>query len=224
MQNGCFPDASRPFLLQILGDGAGDDAAQNAGDEELGHALHANQQDDEHQGVGCALDGDEVLDVIAAVEGQHDVAHEEQGVQRRGAHGTGNVAPSAGFIQLFQAGEDQTGTQTHQHAHSHAEDEGVDRADLKQGTGHGRCAGDGVVEADRTEHAAQNSTCCRAHGDRADGDGKGQKAHVKRAHRHTAQTDGLHDQLNGNQQCQTREGTKIVVFHNSVFLLLPFRP
>ena len=43
MQNGCFPDASRPFLLQILGDGAGNDAAQNAGDEELGHALHADQ-------------------------------------------------------------------------------------------------------------------------------------------------------------------------------------
>ena len=48
-------------------DSAGDDAAQDAGDKELGHALHADQQDDEHQGVGCALDGHEVLDVIAAV-------------------------------------------------------------------------------------------------------------------------------------------------------------
>ena len=45
----------------------------------------------------------------------------------------------------------------------------------------------------------------------------------KRAHGHTAQADGLHDQLDGDQQCQPGESTKIVVFH-SVFLLLPFRP
>ena len=195
----------------------GDDAAQNAGDEELGHALHADQQDDEHEGVGRALDGHEVLDIVAIVEGQHDVAHEEQSVQGRGTHGAEDVAPRTGLIELFQAAEDQADTQAHQHAHSHAEDEGVDGADLKQRTGHGRSAGDGVIEAHRAEHAAQNGTRCRAHGDRAHGDGKGQKAHVKRAHGHTAQTDGLHDQLDGDQQCQPGESTKIVVFHNSVF-------
>ena len=34
----------------------------------------------------------------------------------------------------------------------------------------------------------------------------------------------LHDQLNGDQQCQPGEGAKIVVFHNSVFLLAAVPP
>ena len=61
--------------------GAGDDAAQNAGHQKFGYALHANQQHYEHEGVGSALDGHQILHIVAAVESQHDVAHEEQGVQ-----------------------------------------------------------------------------------------------------------------------------------------------
>ena len=61
------------------------------------------------------------------------------------------------------------------------------------------------------EHAAQQRTHRRAHGDGAHRDGKGQEAHVQRAHRHTAQTHHLHDQLNGDQQCQPGEGFDIYV-------------
>ena len=59
-------------LLQELCHRAGHDAAQNAGDEELHHALHADQQHHEHEGVRSTLDGHEVLHVVTAVEGQHD--------------------------------------------------------------------------------------------------------------------------------------------------------
>ena len=205
-------------------DSAGDDAAQDAGDKELGHALHADQQDDEHQGVGCALDGHEVLDVIAAVEGQHDVAHEEQGVEGRGAHGADDVAPGAGLIEILDSVEDKAGTQAHQHTHTHTEDEGVDGADLEQRTSHGGSAGDGVIEAHGAEHAAEDSACGGTHGDGTHGDRQGQKAHVKRAYRDTAQADGLHDQLNGDQQCQPGEGANVILFHNSVFLLAAVPP
>ena len=72
-------------LLQELCHRAGHDAAQNAGDEELHHTLHADQQHHEHERVGRALGSHDVLDVITAVECQHDVAHENR-VLRPGAH------------------------------------------------------------------------------------------------------------------------------------------
>ena len=57
----------------------------------------------------------------------------------------------------------------------------------------------------------------RAHRDGTHGDGERQKAHVKRAHGHAAQADGFHDQLNGDQQCQPGESTKIVIlFHKNI--------
>ena len=49
-------------------------AAVSAG---IGYALHTNQQHHEHERVGRTLGSHDVLDVIAAVECQHDVAHEE---------------------------------------------------------------------------------------------------------------------------------------------------
>lgn len=69
-----FPDAERGLLFQELVHGAGHDAAQDAGDEELSHALDTNQQHNEHQGVGSALNGHQVLDIVAVVERQHDIA------------------------------------------------------------------------------------------------------------------------------------------------------
>ena len=82
---------------------------------------------------------------------------------------------------------------------------------------HGRSAGDSVIEAHRAEHAAQDGTSRRAHGDGTHGDGERQEAHVKRAHGHAAQADGFHDQLNGDQQCQPGESTKIVIlFHKNI--------
>ena len=68
------PDIRHIFLFYELCHSTGYDAAQNAGDKELGHALHADQQHHEHEGVRSALDGHEVLHVVTAVEGQHDVA------------------------------------------------------------------------------------------------------------------------------------------------------
>ena len=77
-----FPDAERGVLLQELVHGAGHDAAQDAGDEELSHALDTNQQHNEHQGVGSALNGHQVLDIVAVVERQHM----KNRVFRAGAH------------------------------------------------------------------------------------------------------------------------------------------
>lgn len=50
-----FPDAEREVLLQELVHGASHDAAQDAGDEELSHALDTNQQHNEHQGLAAPL-------------------------------------------------------------------------------------------------------------------------------------------------------------------------
>ena len=80
-----FPDAERGVLLQELVHGAGHDAAQDAGDEELSHALDTNQQHNEHQGVGSALNRHQVLDIVAVVERQHDIAMKNR-VFRAGAH------------------------------------------------------------------------------------------------------------------------------------------
>ena len=121
------------------------------------------------------------------------------------------------LIQSLEAVEDEAHAQAHQHTHPHAEDERVDRAHLEQGACHGRSAGDRVIEAHRAEHAAQDGTSHRAHRDGTHGDGERQKAHVKRAHGHAAQADGFHDQLNGDQQCQPGESTKIVIlFHKNI--------
>ena len=81
-----------------------------------------------------------------------------------------------------------------------------------------------IVEAHSAEHAAQQGTHGGAHGDGAHGDGQGEEAHVQRAHGHTAQTDKLHHQFNGHQQGHTSQSLRIGILHNSVFLLLPFRP
>ena len=43
-------------------------------------------------------------------------------------------------------------------------------------------------------------------------------------YRDTAQADGLHDQLNGDQQCQPGKGANVILFHNSVFLLAAVPP
>ena len=99
------------------------------------------------------------------------------------------------------------------------------RADLEQGAGHGRAAGDGVIEAHRAEHAAQHQARHRAHGDGAHRDGQGQKAHVQGAHGHAAQADGFHHQFDGHQQGQTGEHLKVhCLFVHCKILLLPFRP
>ena len=207
----CAALTSGTSFIYELCHGTGYDAAQNAGDKELGHALHADQQHHEHEGVRSALDGHEVLHVVTAVEGQHDPAHEEHRVQERGAHGTEDVAPSAGLIKALQAAEDQAAAQAHQHTHAHTQDKGVDGAHLKQCAGHGGSTSDSVIEAHCAEHTAQQCAHRRAHGDGTHCNGKGQEAHVQRAHRHTAQTHHLHDQLNGNQQRHT--GKSFRIFH-----------
>ena len=81
-----------------------------------------------------------------------------------------------------------------------------------------------IIEAHGAEHAAEDSACGGTHGDGTHGDRQGQKAHVKRAYRDTAQADGLHDQLNGDQQCQPGEGANVILFHNLVFLLAAVPP
>ena len=105
-----------------------------------------------------------------------------------------------------------------------AQDKVVQLADLEQRHGHGRFPLSGIIEAHSAEHAAQQGTHGGTHGDGAHSDGKGEEAHVQRAHGHTAQTDKLHHHFNGHQQGHTSQSLGIGILHNSVFLLLPFRP
>ena len=192
--------------LQGVGHGLGDSAGHDAAGDPFHQTLDAHHQDDEHKGVHGALGGHHVLDKVRLVEDQHDVAHEEDGIQHGGGESTGKVAPDPVLVQLLEELEEPAGGGAHEAADHHAEDDGEQGAQLKENASHGGRPCHGVIQTGETVDRSQNGAAQRAKQHGTDGNGDHGQGHHQGTHRNGGQVGDAHHQDDGDEDGVLRDG------------------
>ena len=189
--------------MQHRPDRPAEDAGHHKARGGLHRALHAHEQQNEHQRVRRAQGGHKALDVIGTVEEQHQRAHEEHGVQhrtRQRGRAEGGVGPQ-GLVLAVQGLEDHRRQPARQHPGGHAGQEGEHRVDGHQrgAEGVGTEAGGKAGQAkDATQNGALGGPQQDgAHRHRDHDGGDGQRADVDVAQRGVGQ-----HQHDGGQQRQ----------------------
>ena len=160
--------------------GFGDRGAHNKTDERFNHALHADEQYDEHERIGGAEQRNERLNIFRGIKAYDERTHEEHGVQNRSCQRSAperKPVRAAGVfcaarhgtaaLHIVQSLENQTCEPSGQNSGRDAHNEGQRGIDSEQ-SGAERTAAEAGAEAGQAEDTAENGPAGRPEEDRAE--------------------------------------------------------